>query len=121
MPTKKAIDLMPGDRCTGPSVDFTDEGVVKNTIVVDEGVQINWEGGTYTVRSKDYELEVENMHNEQDAALEHVREIYDVQDERRLPDGRIRVEVTNGSTPFFFIDEEGVVLNEDGDGVNLDG
>lgn len=58
---KKAIDLMPGDRCTGPSVDFTEKGVVKNTVVVDKGVQINWEGGTYTVRPENYELEVEGM------------------------------------------------------------
>lgn len=53
---REAINLQPGDVCVGPSVDFSEHGVVKNTIVVDRGVQINWEGGTYTVRPEKYVL-----------------------------------------------------------------
>lgn len=55
---KKAINLQPGDVCVGPSVDFTERGEVQSTVVVDRGVQINWVGGTYTVRSENYELRV---------------------------------------------------------------
>jgi hypothetical protein len=55
---KRAIDLDPGDVCVGPSMDFTERGTVKNTTVVDRGVQINWEGGTWTIRPEDYYLDV---------------------------------------------------------------
>ena len=55
---KRAIDLQPGDECVGPSVDFTEKGTVKSTTVVDRGVQINWVGGTWTIRPEDYNLEV---------------------------------------------------------------
>ena len=56
---KRAIDLQPGDVCVGPSVDFTERGTVKSTVVVDRGVQINWVGGMYTIRPEDYTLEVQ--------------------------------------------------------------
>jgi len=62
--TKKAIELDEGDVCVGPSIDFTERGIVKNTTVVDRGVQINWEGGTHTIRPEDYEIEVKVADNE---------------------------------------------------------
>lgn len=55
---KRAIDLQPGDICIGPSIDFTERGTVKSTIVIDSGVQINWQGGTLTVRPENYILYV---------------------------------------------------------------
>jgi hypothetical protein len=56
--SKRAIDLQPGDLCVGPSIDFTERGTVKSTTVVDRGVQINWEGGMYTIRPEDYLIDV---------------------------------------------------------------
>lgn len=60
---RRAINLMPGDVCVGPSIDFTERGVVQSTVVVDKGVQVNWEGGTYTIRPEEYlfEIAVEEM------------------------------------------------------------
>lgn len=56
---KRAIDLQKGDVCVGPSVDFSERGVVKSTVIIDRGVQINWQGGTHTVRPEDYLLDVQ--------------------------------------------------------------
>lgn len=50
--TKRAIELQPGDRCIGPGI-FVLTGTVKSTGVSGPFVQINWEGGTHTVRPKD--------------------------------------------------------------------
>lgn len=57
MTTKRAIDLEPGDVCVGPAL-FTECGIVESTVVVDRGVQVNWAGGTCTVRPEDHEFEV---------------------------------------------------------------
>ena len=54
---KKAIDLQPGDVCRGPGL-FVEQGTVANTVVVDAGVQVNWVGGTHTVRPEDFEFAV---------------------------------------------------------------
>lgn len=55
---KRAIALEPGDVCVGPSIDFTERGIVESTVVIDRGVQINWKGGTHTIRGEDEEVRV---------------------------------------------------------------
>lgn len=59
MKVKRAIEVQEGDVLCGPSVDFTERGKVKSTVVVDRGVQINYVGGTYITRPEQYELYVE--------------------------------------------------------------
>jgi len=56
---KRAIDVQPDDVLCGPSIDFTERGIVQNTVVVDKGVQINYVGGMHIVRPEDYILYVE--------------------------------------------------------------
>lgn len=58
------------------------------------------------------------MNPAQEDALDKVYERYEVVsvDERA---NLVRVEVSNGSTPYFVIDQNGEVTDEDGDGVAL--
>lgn len=53
----QARDLRPGDRCVGPAF-FTEQGTVKETIVNHQHVQVNWIGGTHTVRNDTYGFNV---------------------------------------------------------------
>lgn len=58
------------------------------------------------------------MNAMQEDALDKVHERYEVvsEDERA---NLVIVEVSNGSTPYFLIDQQGDVVNEDGDGVEF--
>jgi hypothetical protein len=56
---KRAIELQSGDTCVGPSIDFTERGTVESVVAVDAGAQINWVGGTYTLRPEDYLIKVQ--------------------------------------------------------------
>lgn len=58
MTRKRAIDLVAGDVCRGPRI-FADQGTVQSTVVIDYGVQVNWVGGSMSVRSEDYEFYVD--------------------------------------------------------------
>lgn len=60
--TKKAIELMPGDYIRRiedrPNIHLY-RGVVKTTVVVDRGVQINYEGGMHVVTGEATPVEVD--------------------------------------------------------------
>lgn len=49
----QARDLKTGDRCIGPAF-FTEQGTVKDTLVNHHHVQVNWLGGTRTIRNDTY-------------------------------------------------------------------
>lgn len=52
--TKRAIELVGGDVCA----DYADKGAARTVIVVDSGVQIEWEDGTYTILPEDQPVTV---------------------------------------------------------------
>jgi hypothetical protein len=52
-PQKEAIDVQPGDFLVGPHI-FVDHGQVVSVIVSEDGVQVNFVGGTKVVRPERY-------------------------------------------------------------------
>jgi hypothetical protein len=60
--SKKAIDLQPGDRVERyedrPAINLY-RGVVKNVVVVDRGVQVNYEGSGFHVTAEHTPVQVE--------------------------------------------------------------
>jgi hypothetical protein len=59
------------------------------------------------------------MTDDQARALELLRFKYHVGGVASLPDGRVQLESGNGATPYFFVDEDGEVEDEDGYPVHL--
>lgn len=58
------------------------------------------------------------MNRAQEDALDKVYERYEVVSVDDRAD-LVSVEISNGSTPYFFIDKDGAVEDEDGNGVKL--